>query len=51
MSIASAERKILVTTSEFTDQAKQEASFTQTELIDGAKLEIMIARNLPDYFT
>lgn len=45
-----ANRKILITTSGFTQQAKQEAEITGTELIDGEKLEIMIAKNLPDYF-
>lgn len=44
-------RKILVTTSDFTDQAVEEAENTSTELINGERLEQMIAQFLPGYFT
>ncbi len=45
-----AQRKILVTTSDFTTQARDEASLTGTELVNGGELEIQIARHLPNYF-
>lgn len=45
-----AKRKILITTSDFTPQAKDEAKNTDTELINGKALETLIARYLPDYF-
>lgn len=46
-----AQRKILVTTSDFTNQAKDEALNTGTELISGNDLEILIANYLPNYFS
>lgn len=46
-----AARKILITTSDFTRQAKDEAKLTSTELINGKHLEIIIAKYLPHYFT
>lgn len=45
-----AERKILITTSDFTPQAKDEAANTNTELINGSQLETLIARYLSEYF-
>ena len=45
-----ASRKILVTTSDFTPQAIQEAENTDTELINGEKLEELIAQHMPSYF-
>ncbi|AKB85365.1 hypothetical protein MCMEM_1312 [Methanococcoides methylutens MM1] len=45
-----AQRQILITTSDFTLQAKQEAELTKTELINGKELETLIATYLPDYF-
>lgn len=45
----SAGRKILITTSRYTAQAKAEARLTQTELIDGAALERLIANHLPNF--
>ena len=42
-----ASRKILITTSGFTAQAKDEAKITQTELIDARALETLIATHLP----
>jgi len=45
-----AERKILITTSDFTPQAKDEAKNTDTELINGTELEILIARYMSNYF-
>lgn len=43
-------RKILVTTSDFTPQAKEEANNTSTELINGKKLEQLIAKFMPGVF-
>jgi len=43
-------RKILVTTSDFTPQAKEEARNTDTELINGKKLEQLIAKFMPGIF-
>lgn len=40
-------RKILITTSDFTPQAYEEARHTQTELIKGQKLESLIAQYMP----
>lgn len=45
-----AQRKILITTSGFTSHAIQEAEYTQTELINGKELDVLIATYLPDYF-
>lgn len=45
-----AKRKILITTSDFTPQAKDEAIHTDTELINGTMLETLIAKFLPEYF-
>lgn len=45
-----AERKIAFTTTGFTRQAKHEASITDTELVNGDKLETIVAKYLPDYF-
>ena len=45
-----AKRKILVTTSGFTPQAKEEAKHTGTELINGKKLEQLIAEFMPGIF-
>jgi len=45
-----AQRKFLITTSDFTPQAKEEAKHTNTELINGKLLEILIAKYLPDIF-
>lgn len=43
-----ADRKILVTTSDFTPQAYQEAGHTQTELVNGVQLERLVAKYLPN---
>lgn len=43
-------RKILVTTSDYTPQAIQEAENTETELINGDRLEELIAQHMSDYF-
>lgn len=45
-----AKRRILVTTADFTPQAKDEARHTKTELINGKELERLIARYMPDAF-
>ena len=45
-----ADRKIIVTTSDYTPQAIEEASNTGTEIINGESLERLIAQYLPDYF-
>ncbi len=45
-----AKRKIVVTTSHFTIQAKEEAKNTATELIDGSLLEKLIVKHMPNYF-
>jgi 16S rRNA G966 N2-methylase RsmD len=45
-----AKRKILVTTSDFTPQAKEEAHNTGTELVNGKKLELLISKFLPNMF-
>lgn len=39
-----AERKIMITTSDFTPQAYDEAQHTQTELVNGDRLRILIAQ-------
>jgi len=41
-----ATRKILITTSDFTPQAKEEASITQTETINGEQLENLVAQHM-----
>jgi restriction system protein len=46
-----AQRRMLVTTSGFTPQAKEEAKHTNTELINGRMLEALIAKYLPDFAT
>ena len=43
-----AERRILITTSSFTRDARHEARLTQTELIDGRALETLIAQHVPE---
>lgn len=45
-----AQRRIIVTTSDFTPDAKDEGRLTKSELINGRALETMIAQHLPDYF-
>ncbi len=45
-----AARRILITTSDFTPQAKEEAEHTNTELINGTELETMIATYMPGHF-
>jgi hypothetical protein len=45
-----AQRKILVTTSDFTPQAREEAKATRTELVNGKMLENIVAEYLPDFF-
>jgi restriction endonuclease Mrr len=45
-----AQRKILVTTSDFTKQAKEEAKSTNTELISGKILEGLMAKYLGKKF-
>ena len=42
-----AERKILITTSDFSPQAREEARHTQTELINGEQLELIVAQYMP----
>ena len=46
-----ARRKILITTSDFTTQAKEEARHTSTELINGRKLETLISEFLPSFLS
>ena len=43
-------RKIVVTTTDFTPDARDEGRLTNTELVNGALLEEWIAQYLPDYF-
>ncbi len=45
-----AERRILITTSGFTRDAKDEARLTGTELIDRKQLEQLVSNHLPKYF-
>jgi restriction system protein len=45
-----AERKILITTSGFTREGKDEARITNTELIDRRGLEQLVSTHLPTYF-
>lgn len=45
-----AKRKILITTSSFTKQAIDEAKITNTELVNGAALENIIVKYMPNCF-
>ena len=44
-----AKRRIVVTTAGFTRQAEEEAEKTQTELIDGDSLELLVQQYLPTF--
>lgn len=44
-----AERKILVTTSDFTPQGRDEARITETETINGDRLRELIAKHMPEF--
>ena len=44
-----AERKIVITTSNFTPQAREEANHAEIELINGEELATLIATHLPDW--
>jgi restriction endonuclease Mrr len=46
-----AERKILVTTSDFTRQGLDEAQITGTEMVNGKALSKLIATHLPSFFS
>lgn len=42
-----ADRKIMITTSDFTPQAYDEARYTGTEMVNGDALRALIARYMP----
>jgi restriction system protein len=44
-----AEKKIVITTSNFTPQAWEEAKHAEVELINGEELATLIATHLPDW--
>ena len=44
-----AEKKIVITTSNFTPQAREEANHAEVELINGEELATLIATHLPDW--
>lgn len=44
-------RKILITTSDFSPQGRDEASITGTEIINGEELSVLASTYLPDFFT
>lgn len=44
-----ATRKILITTSDYTPQGKDEAKITNTELINGRELAELVAKYMPDF--